>query len=69
MVMVLGSVENEEIFSNIAFVKSKLQNQLTSHLDLVVCMHAQEFYSSETSPFYISICAWKEEQHHYGMTK
>jgi hypothetical protein len=69
MVMVLGSVEDERMLSNLAFVKSKLWNWLTLHLDLVVRMYAHEFYSMETFPFYISIHARKEEQHYYGMTK
>jgi hypothetical protein len=40
MVMVLGSVEDEQTFSNLAFVKLKIWNQFISHLDLVVCMYA-----------------------------
>jgi hypothetical protein len=69
MVVVLGSVEDEWMFSNLAFVKSKLWNWLTSHLDLIVHMYAQEFHSLETFPFYTSIRAWKEEQQYYRMTK
>jgi len=36
MVMVLGSMEDECTFSNLAFIKTKLQNCLTTHLDLVI---------------------------------
>jgi hypothetical protein len=35
-IMVLGNVEDEWTFSNLSFMKSKLQNCLTMHLDLVV---------------------------------
>jgi hypothetical protein len=40
MVMVLGNMEDEHIFLNLAFMKIKLQNQLTTHIDLVFHMHA-----------------------------
>jgi hypothetical protein len=36
IMMVLGSMEDERTFSNLAFIKTKLQNCLTTHLDLVV---------------------------------
>jgi hypothetical protein len=36
IIMVLGSVEDGMTFSNVNFLKSKLWNQLTIHLDLVV---------------------------------
>jgi hypothetical protein len=38
--MVLGNVEDEYVFSNLSFVKSKLQNCLTKHLNLVVNKYA-----------------------------
>jgi hypothetical protein len=38
MAMVLGSVKDERCFSNLRFMKSKLKNRLTTHLDLVVKM-------------------------------
>ncbi len=56
MVMIIGNVEDERIFSNMSFMKNKLHNHLTTHLDLVVRMYAQGFYSLETFPFYTSIC-------------
>jgi len=40
MVMVLGNMEDEHIFLNLAFMKMKLQNQLTTRIDLVSHMHA-----------------------------
>ena len=33
-VQIIGSVEDERTFSNLIFVKSKVRNRLTSHLDL-----------------------------------
>ncbi len=45
IVMVLGNVEDERTFSTLTFMKSKLKNQLTTHLDLVVRMYAQDFFT------------------------
>jgi hypothetical protein len=55
VIMVLGSVEDERTFSNVNFLKLKLQNQLTIHLDLVVKMFAQNFYHLDSFLFYITI--------------
>jgi hypothetical protein len=55
MVMVLGSVEDEHTFSNLAFIKTKLQNSFTMHLDLVVQMYVQKFYDLKNFPFYSTI--------------
>jgi hypothetical protein len=60
IVMVLGNVKEKHTFSNPAFVKSKIQDCLTIHLDLVVWMYVQNFYSLEPFPFYITICEWNE---------
>jgi hypothetical protein len=38
MAMVLGNVKDERCFSNLGFMKNKLKNILTTHLDLVVKM-------------------------------
>jgi hypothetical protein len=38
MAMIMGVVEDERCLSNMGFMKSKLRNRLTSHLDLVVKM-------------------------------
>jgi hypothetical protein len=64
MVMVLGNVEDKHIFSNLCFVKSKLWNHLTTHLNLIVWMHVQSFYNQESFLFYIVIC---EARLQYGL--
>ncbi len=38
MAMIMGSVEDERCFSNLGFMKCKLNNKLTTYLDLVVRM-------------------------------
>ncbi len=37
MVQVLGLIEDERIFNNLVFMKTKLHKRLTTHLDL--CVH------------------------------
>jgi hypothetical protein len=44
-------MEDEHTFSNLSFVKSKLWNRLTTHLDLVVYMYVQDFYTMKGFPF------------------
>jgi hypothetical protein len=51
IVVILGNVENERLFSTITFMKSKLRNQLTINLDMVVRMYAQDFFTLQTFPF------------------
>jgi hypothetical protein len=45
MVQVLGLVEDERTFNNLAFMKSKLGNIITTHLNLCVRMFTQNFYN------------------------
>ncbi len=45
MVQVLGLMEDERTFNNLAFMKSKLHNQLITHFDLCVCMFTCNFYT------------------------
>jgi hypothetical protein len=66
IIMVLGSVEDERTFSKMNFLKSKLWNRLTIHLDLVVKVFAQKIYHLNFFPFYIAIQWWGEDKMHYG---
>ncbi len=47
-IIVVHNVEDKKTFSTISFMKSKLHNCLTTHLDLVVQMYIQAFYKLET---------------------
>ena len=49
-----------------SFVKSKLGNQLTVHLDLVVRMFAHDFYTKRTFPNQQAITDWKAHKVGYG---
>ncbi len=51
MVMVLGNVEDKCYFSTLSFMKLKLRNQLTTHLDLVVKMFVYDHYILDAFPF------------------
>ncbi len=60
IVMVLGLVEDERTFNNLAFTKSKLCNRLTTHLDLCVHMFTYNFYNVTNFPYDAIIATWKE---------
>jgi len=46
IIMVLGSVEYEHIFSMLVFMK----NRLITHMLAVVSMHSQSFFTLENFP-------------------
>jgi hypothetical protein len=50
IVLVLESIEDKRTFSTFAFMKDKLHNRLGPHLDTVVPMFAQEFYTQKKLP-------------------
>ena len=52
VVMVLGSVQDEKTFSTLTFIKNKLWNRLTTHLELKVGMKMQNFYTLEKKHLY-----------------
>jgi len=54
--MVFNSVEYEHTFFGVSFMKFKHYNLLTTNLDVVVCMYAQQFYTMQFFPFYIGLC-------------
>jgi len=72
IVMVLGSEEDKQTFITMNFMKSELCNCLTKHLNLVVKMHAHQFYEFHIIPFYslfmsgariifvMEMCRWQE---------
>ncbi len=50
----------------INMMKSKFDNYLITHLDLVVKMYVQQFYNFDTFHFYIIIHEWGKEKFYYG---
>jgi hypothetical protein len=53
-------MEDERTFNTLNFMKSKLKNRLTSHLDLVIHMFYQHFYTLENLPYDVAIQEGKE---------
>lgn len=49
--MVLGSVKDEQCFSIVSFMKSKLKSKLRNHVDLIIKMSTQDQYSIDNFPF------------------
>jgi hypothetical protein len=45
MVQVLGNIEDEQCFNSLAFCKSKLWNQFSTNLGLVVKIFSYKFYT------------------------
>jgi hypothetical protein len=62
MVQIMGFVEDERTFSTLTFMKTRLQNSLCEHLDLVVCMYVQPFYTVDTFPYHDAIATWIEKK-------
>jgi hypothetical protein len=60
IVQIISSVEDEKTFSTLFFVKSKLQNHLTGHLNIAICMFAHYFSTKETFPFHSANTYWND---------
>jgi len=56
--MAMGSVEDERCLSYLGFMKNKLRNKLTTHLDLVVIMSTQKFFTLNIFPFVTTMNSW-----------
>jgi hypothetical protein len=60
VMQMLGSMEDEQTFSTFFFMKSKLRNCLNEHLNNVVGMYSQSFFSLNTLPYDTCFENWKE---------
>ena len=58
MVHVIGSVEDERVFSSVSFLKTKLRNSLDPHLELVVGMYSQNLYTLQNFPYDAVFDSW-----------
>lgn len=69
IVHVLGSVEDERVFSWVSFLKSKVRNSLDKHLQCVVGMYSQKIYTLETFPYDAAFEKWVNggERYRYGL--
>ncbi len=66
MVHVLGFMENECYFSFISFLKNKIHDQLNGHLQLVVAMKTQKFFTLDTFPYKVTYNMWAYVLSQYG---
>ncbi len=62
MVHVLGFVEDERCFNSVAFLKNKVSNRLTNHLELVVSMHAHNVFTLYNFPYEDTYEMWSNVQ-------
>ncbi len=60
VVSMLGFVEDEQTFSTLTFMKDKLCNKLGLHLDTIIYMFAQKFYTQESFLYHEAITTWKD---------
>ena len=69
IVHVIGSIEDEHIFSSVSFIKSKVRNSLDKHLQCVVGMYSQKIYTLETFPYDAAYEKWVNggERYRYGL--
>jgi hypothetical protein len=58
MVHVIGSVEDERVFSSVSFLKTKLRNSLDPHLGVVVGMYSQNIYTLQNFPYDAVFDSW-----------
>ncbi len=57
---VFRSIENECCFSLVSFLKNKLHNHLNPHLELVVVMYYQKFFTLKNFPYQTSYDLWTD---------
>ena len=62
VVMVLGSVEDERMYSSLSFLKSRLHKTLSGHLNVVVGMFSQKLFELEEFPYEEAYNLWYKSQ-------
>jgi hypothetical protein len=56
MIQVLGSMEDEQVFNNLNFIKTKIYNQLIDNLALCVNMFGQSFFIMHKNIINLLVC-------------
>jgi len=67
VIQIMGFMENERTFSTLTLMKTSLWNRLCEHLDMVVWMFAQPFYTIDTFPYDDAITTWTHERARRGL--
>ena len=71
LVHVIGSVEDQCVFSSMSFLKTKLRNSLDPHLGVVVGMYSQNIYTLQNFPYDAVFDSWTNAapvNGRYGLT-
>jgi hypothetical protein len=55
----LVSLKDEQMFNNLNFIKFRVHNWLTDHLDWSVCTFGQTFFTMDKFPYGKAMCIWK----------
>jgi hypothetical protein len=67
VVQFIGLVQDERCFPKLTFMKTKLRNQLIVHLEVVIQMFSQKFFTiKKTSLFGTTIQSCKDNKIRYG---
>jgi len=64
-VQVIDFVKDECCFAMLTFMKTKLQNRLIMHLELVIHMFRQKLFILQNFPFGTIIQNWKDNRIQY----
>jgi hypothetical protein len=67
MVHVFGLVKDKHCFNSISFLKNKVRNHLNHHLQLVVVMYAQKFFTLDNFPYQVAHDMWSNVQVAHGL--
>ncbi len=59
-----GLVEDEHTLNTMSFMKSRLWNRLSTHLDLYTCFFNQQFFILQSFPYDQIITKWQNKIHY-----
>ena len=63
--MILGSVEDERIFSALSFLKSKLRNKLDKNVDTCLILYVKK-YEVDNFPYERALALWRLDHERRG---
>ena len=63
--MILGSVEDERMFSALSFFKSKLRNKLDKHVDICLRLYVTK-YDVDNFPYERALALWRSDYDRRG---
>ena len=63
--MILGSVEDERMFSALAFLKSKLRNKLDKNVDTCLRLYVTK-YEVDIFPYERALALWRSDHERRG---